>query len=134
MRIIKRFIAPKEVKITLNTLDSLQSEFNSQAFKIIHRQIEDGILADCNNVVKQIKNGASPYELVHFAIINFAVEHLESGHYHIYRGILNHLGPGPDFLKLVNVSLNKLQQCGSINKQEAGKKKADLKENIANIG
>ena len=134
MDTIRRILAPKEVKIALNVLDELSLEFNSEAFKIVRNRVEDAIIRNCKNIVNQVKDGATPRELVYFSIANIAGDYIESGDYHIYRGVLNTLGPGPDFLILFDAAVDRLVEIGSVDKKEAEEQKTGIRENIKSVG
>jgi hypothetical protein len=134
MKTIKRILAPKEVKVALNVLDELSLELQMEAFETVHRQIENTMLGDCKKVVSKVKEGTSPRHLVYFAIANLAGDHLESGAYHIYRGVLNPLGLGCDFLRLFNMAIDRLLKEGAISEKEAKEQKAGIKESIKCVG
>jgi len=132
MKIIKRIFAPKEVKFTLNVLDELGLELDSEALKQIRSQIEKGILGDYKNVISQVKDGASARQLIYFSIANIAGEYVESGYYHIYRGVLNPLGD--DLLSLFDLAVDRLLEDGAVSKKEAKEQKAGIRKNIKCVG
>ena len=143
MKTIKRVLAPKEVKVALNVLDELSLElqteafetgYSMEAFETVHRQIENTMLGDCKKVVSKVKEGTSPRHLVYFAIANLAGDHLESGAYHMYRGVLNPLGLGYDFLRLFDMAIDRLLKEGAICEKEAKEQKAGIKESIKCVG
>lgn len=132
MEMIKRILAPKEVKATLNVLDELSLELKSQAFKEISSQVKKGILNDYENVVSQVKDEESARQLLYFSIANIAGEYVESGYYHIYRGILNPLGC--EFLDLFDMAVNRLLYVGAISEKEAKKQKTGVRRSIKGLG
>ena len=143
MKTIKRILAPKEVKVALNVLDKLSLELQTEAFETgrsmeafetVHRQIENTMLGDCKKVVSKVKEGISPRLLVYFAIANLAGDHLESGAYHMYRGVLNPLGLGYDFLRLFNMAVDTLLKESAISEKEAEEQKATIRECMKNVG
>lgn len=134
MKTIKRILAPKEVKVALNVLDELSLEFQTESFETIRRQIEDAMLGDCKKVVSEVKEGISPRHLVYFAIANFAGDHVESGAYHIYRGVLNSLGLGNDLLSLFDMAIDRLLEDSVISEKEAKEQKAGIRKNIKHVG
>ena len=117
MGLLKRIFAPKEVRIALNVLDELSFELDSVAFKEMRSQIKKGIFSDYKNIVSQVKDRESARQLIYFAIVNIAGEYIESGYYHIYRGVLNPLGD--DFLSLFDMSVKRLLEVGAITAKEA---------------
>ena len=134
MNIFKESMAPKEVKAALNVLDEAEDKFNSRYFKIVRDEIEKIILSRQNEVVKLIQGGASPREWIYSVIGNIAGDHVESGRYHVYRGLLNPVGPGEDLLKIFDLSVNELVQMGAIDKEYADQQKAGIRENIKKVG
>ena len=132
MKIIKRIFAPKEVKVTLNILDELSLELHSEAFRMIRSRIEEGILRDYKNVISQVKDGASARQLIYSSIANIAGDYVESGHYHVYRGVLS--SEGIHFLELFDMSVDWLLKEGAISKKEAKEQKAGIKKNIECVG
>ena len=134
MKIIKRIFAPKEVRIALNVLDELSLELDSEAFKEIRSDIENGILGDYKNIVSQVKDEASARQLIYFSIANFAGAYVESGNYHIYRGVLNPLGIGSELLSLFDIVVNRLLAEGAISEKEAKTHKSGIRKNIKGVG
>lgn len=140
MNIIKRILAPKEVKVALSILDELSLELQTEtsnrteAFETIRRHIEHALLGDYKKVVFAVKEGTSPRQLVYFMIANIAGDYLESGAYHMYRGVLNPLGRGHDFLGLFDMAIEKLLKEGTISQEEAKEQKTRIRDNIKQVG
>lgn len=134
MKILRRMFAPKEVRIALNILDEVGLEFDCDAFRIVRRRIEDAYLGDCNQVVSNVREGISPRQQVYTAIANLAGDYVQSGEYHLYRGILNPFGPGGDLLRLFDASVDKLVQMGACSVKEAKAQKAGVRESIETVG
>jgi hypothetical protein len=134
MKILRRIFAPKEVRIVLGVLDEVGFGFDCEAFRILRNRIQDAFLQDYSKVVSAVEEGISPRQQVYFAIANLAGDYLESGEYHLYRGILNPLGPGEDLLRLFDVSLDKLVQSGAIDDGDAKAQKTGIRECIESVG
>jgi len=134
MKILRRIFAPTEVRIALGILDEVGFEFDCEAFRMLRNRIEDAFLRDYGNVVSGVEGGISPRQQVYFAIANLAGDYLESGQYHLYRGVLNPLGPGEDLLRLFDVSVDKLVQSGAIDDGDAKAQKAAIREGIESVG
>ena len=59
---------------------------------------------------------------------------LESGQYHIYRGVLNPMGPGEDLLKMFDATYDELVHMKAIDPGYANKQKAALRKNMKDVG
>lgn len=134
MKNLKKIFAPKEVRITFNVLNELSQEFESEAFKEIRKQIEKGILSDYINIISQVEDKKSARQLIYFSIVNVAGEYLESGHYHIHRGVLNPLGLGNDLLSLFDMTIDRLLEDGAISEKEMKEQKRGIRKNIKRVG
>lgn len=59
---------------------------------------------------------------------------MESGYYHIYRGVLNPLGIGKDLLSLFDMAVDRLLEEGAISEKEAKTQKSGIRKNIKGVG
>ena len=134
MKFIKKILAPKEIKAVLGVLDEASYTFNSVAFQLVRDNIEKMILAQPHKFVDVIQKGMSPRQWVYTAITNIAGDLVESGNYHIYRGVLNPLGDGYSLLKLFDASIDQLTQIGVLDAKDAKKQKAAIRDNIKSVG
>ena len=134
MKILKRIFAPREVRVALNCLDEFGYEFDCEAFGMVRDQIEKAFLMNYNTVISQVQRGISPHQQVCFAIANVAGDYVESGQFHLYRGVLNPLGPGGDLLKLFDTAIDKLVQIGAVDNSDAITQKAAIRESIKSVG
>ena len=94
------------------------------------------LLSKPGDFVQALKEneGRTPREWVISQIGNVAGNLLVSGHYHIYRGVLNPLGPGPDLLKMFDETYDELVQMKSLNPEYAKKQKEVLRQNLQDEG
>ena len=134
MSFIKKFLAPKEVKAALGILDEASYRFDSEGFRLVREFIEKIIFSEPNKYVDVIQKGMTPRQWVYSAIANIAGDLVESGNYHIYRGVLNPLGDGYDLLKLFDASIDQLTQIGVLDAKDAKKQKAAIRDNIKSVG
>ena len=65
-------------------------------------------------------------------IANLAGEYVESGHYHVYMGVLSSDGHG--FLDLFDMAVDRLVESGAVSEKEAEEQKAGIRENISWVG
>ena len=134
MSFFKKLFAPKEVRAAIGVLDELKCTFDCAAFSIIHKQVERMILANSHDIVAAVRKGRLSRQLILGLVSSLAGDHVESGDYHVYRGVLNPLGPGEDFIKIYDTTVDELVRMGVVEAEYAEKQKAALRENIETIG
>ena len=134
MKSLKRRFAPREVQDALDVLDEVGLEFDCEAFQRVRKPIEDKFLRHHNGVISSVEKGISPRQQVYFAIANLTGDYLESGEHHLYRGVLNPLGPGGDLLRLFDAATDRLLQSGAIDDKVATTAKAGIRESIKSMG
>ena len=125
-------MAPREVKVSLNTVREVSEELNCEALNMIQSQLEEAILNDPDEVKAAYRKRMTPREQVYLAIVNLSGYHLESGRYHKHRGILN--SQGYDFLALFDRTIDKLQLIDAVDYEEAKAQKRDIREIIKRVG
>ena len=132
MKAFRRRFTSNEVRDALEVLNEIGNQFDCEAFQIVRAKLEDDFLADNKEVVALVKQGVSPRVQVYNAITNLAGDMVESGHYHVYRGVL---GPvGEDLLRLFDLATDRLVHIGTIDAKYAKKQKAKLRKNIKSVG
>lgn len=136
MNFLKKAFAPKEVKAALWALDEAAYRFQTEAFQMVRNVIERSLLANPNAFVRLIhkSGGRTPREWVYSQIGNIAGDLLESGQYHIYRGVLNPMGPGNDLLKMFDATYDELLQMKAVDENYATEQKAAIRRNIQGVG
>jgi hypothetical protein len=132
MKTIRRKLAPHEVQDALVVLTEIGSQFNCSIFETIKNIIENDFLNDSKGVVDLVKQGVSPRVQVYNAMSNLVGDMVESGHYHVYRGVLN--SDGENLLQLFDFATDSLVAAGSIDSIYANKQKAELRKNIQDVG
>jgi hypothetical protein len=83
-------------------------------------------------VVDLVKQGVSPRVQVYNAMSNLVGDMVESGHYHVYRGMLD--SDGENLLRLFDFAMDSLVATGSIDSTYANKQKAALRKSIQHVG
>jgi len=132
MKIIRRKLAPHEVQDTLGVLTEIGSQFNCSIFETVRNILENDFLNNSREVVDLAKQGVSPRVQVYNAMSNLVGDMVESGHYHVYRGVLNI--DGQNLLRLFDFATDSLVTAGSIDSVFANKQKAELRKNIRDVG
>ena len=143
LALIKKTLAPKEVKAAFGALDEAEYHFlqegglfRDEAVSSIRQLIEKALLKHPDNFAKIIQNnnGRTPREWVYSQFANIAADMLESGRYHVFRGALDTLGPGEELLNIHDASYDVLLEMKAVELEYAEKQKAGLRENIGKLG
>jgi len=137
-KIFYKFFGSAELKAVLGILDEACHKFNTKTFEeIIRPKIEKPILSNPQKV-RQILKKIPPREWLYGIIANIAGDLLESGEYHIYRGVLSSrlsgTGPGQDLLEIFDKATDELVKIGNISTKFAKEQKLQLRKNIKEVG
>ncbi len=128
----------REVNDLLNVLNEAQRKYQSEAFKEIGELIRKSILAHPDEAVRLFQEHPefTASEWVYSQIGNIAGDMLESGNHHIYRGVLNPIGLGPDLLKIFDASYDELlaMKAKDIDIEYANEQKSAIRQNIKRVG
>jgi len=138
-KVFQKFSGSKEMKAIIEILDEAGQKFKNNTFeKILKPKIEKIILSNPKKLKQTIEKTMLPKEWVYGAIANISGDLLESGEYHIYRGVLasdfDGSGPGKDLLKIFDEATDELVKIGNIKKEWAEEQKKQLRENIKTVG
>lgn len=144
---LKKFFPPKEVKIALDILDEAECEFRNRdyqltrghiernkVFKLVRSLIEKILFAHSDEFSEKIQQGASPRHWVYRTIANIAGDLVESGNYHIYKGVINPMEPGEELVEIFDMAVDKLVEMRVLDTEQAKKEKGALRENIKSVG
>ncbi len=134
MKTLTRMFASKEVKAVLGVLDEADQRFNCPIFERVKKQIEQEVLAHADDVTNLIVKGNSAREIVFTTITDITGDLVESGQFHIYRGVLNPMNGGEDLLRIYDAAVDELLQIGAVTKDHAANCKESLRRNIKNAG
>lgn len=135
MSFLKRLLASKEVRAGLGVLDELECDFDDSAsFKLVRGPVERLILSDQRQFTSMIGPEMSARQWVLAACCNVAGDILESGEFHVYRGMLDPMGPGPGLLKIFDKTVNALVSMGAATEEFADKQRMQLRKNLQSVG
>ena len=135
MGLITKIFPPKEVKAAIGILDEINLKFNNKGFKMVRNYIEKAIFSNPKKFVEIMQSeNESPREWIYMKIANIAGDLVESGQYHIYRGILNPQGPGSHLLQLYDMAVDEIVKMGKLDIEKAKQEKKALRKNIENVG
>ena len=129
----KRQIKDLEVKEAMEILKEAENKFGT-GFDLVREQIEKGINENTKQFLEVVQKWRSVRKYVYSMIANISGDMVESGQYHIYRGVLNPMGPGQNLLKIFDSAMDELVKLGDTDKENAEKQKKAIRENIKGVG
>ena len=131
----KSNLSPEYEEIQKEIADFI-SERNNQASTDIIRILRLALTKDPENIINQIRDsdGISTKEWFQSIIGNISGDLLESGKYHIYRGVLNEAGN--ELLKIFDMSYDTLikMHAKDIDLVYAKEQKETIRNNIKHLG
>ncbi len=131
---LKRLFPPKEVKAIFDVIDEADTKFNHcVGFKLVREYLERIVHSDPGAVAKKVREGLSPRQITYSLIANVSGDMLESGDYHVYRGVLNPM-VGEDLLRVFDGATDEGVAMGAEPAEKAERNKAAIRKNIANVG
>ena len=122
------------MKMIIKAINEAEKNLNNDSFYIVREKIEKAIYKEPKKVSELIKNGTTPIEWIYSVVSNISGNYVESGQFHLYRGILNPMGPGEKLLKLFDDSTDKLVEIGAIEESYAKQQKRGVRDNIKTVG
>ena len=131
---IKKSFSKKEVKEAIGILEEASQKFGSGGFDLVKEYVEKSILSDIEQFIDVVRKGRSVRKYVYSMIANVSGDMVESGHYHIYRGVLNPMGPGEDLLKIFDSAMDELVELGDTDTKNAEEQKEAVRKNMQNMG
>ena len=102
-------------------------------FLKLRRTIEWIIKKDISLYVNTIQNKFTIRHWVYIKIVNLTWDILESGQFHIHKGVLNNLNWGEDLLKFHDMASDELVYMKSISKKDAENERSQLLKIIEQI-
>ncbi len=130
---MKKSFASKDIKEALVILDEIGRTIGGSGFDLVREPVEKYLVSH-GKEYKETVSETSARQWVYSAVANTAGDFMESGHYHIYRGVLNPMGPGGDLLKLFDSTIDELVKMGALEAENAKKEKARLRKNMDQMG
>lgn len=94
-----------EVQEAMEILDEAESKFGA-GFDLVREHIEKGINEDTKQFLEVVGKGRSVRKYVYSMIANISGDMVESGQYHLYRGVINPMGPGQNLLKIFDSAMD----------------------------
>ena len=136
MNFFKRAFLPKELRALWGVMDELEYRFREHriAFQIVRSRTEHEVLGDREGYAKGIRGGVDPRQMIYTIFCLHSAESAACGEYHVYRGVLNPMGPGVGLVAIFEESLKELLKLGAILPEVARGHRADLQDRIAENG
>ena len=123
----------QEVREALEILNEASLSFELASF--LQAKIRKNILAHSKEFVENLnKDGRSVRKHVYSMIANTAGDLVESGQYHLYRGVLNPMGPGQDLLRVFDSAMEELVRLGDESEEFLKEQKKSVRKNIQKVG
>ena len=132
--LISKLFQRKSIKKLKLTLDDFEKEFDNPSFKIVREIIENTALKSSKEFDNFINTNENLESWVIGHITNISGDLIESGQYHIYRGVLSQFGPGEDLLRLFDQSIDFNLKLGLIENEFAVEQKKQIRLNIKMVG
>ncbi len=104
------------------------------AIELVILPIRRHITENLSDFRAMVGRGTSPAAWVLGAIANTSGDHVESGRHHVYRGVLDPMGPGPVLVRIFDEALSQLVDLGAIDADAADQNRSALRENIKREG
>ena len=126
---------PKEIGVVLDILDEAKCKLDSPAFKEVQEYIKRAIQKNISDVVRVVREEQQPpSHYVYSMIANVSGDWVESGEYHMHRGVLNPMGIGAGLLTLFDTTQDELVRMGACDEKYAQEQKNGIRENIKTVG
>ncbi|MBU0974193.1 hypothetical protein KKD03_00635 [Patescibacteria group bacterium] len=122
-----------EMEEVLAILDEAKNKLGTE-FDLVREQIEKMINSNTDQFLETVQKGRSVRKYLYSTIANISGDMVESGQYHIYRGVLNPVGPGQGLLKIFDLAMDELVELGDTDKKNAETQKKAIRENIKSVG
>jgi len=127
--------APKQIEEALKILDEIQAAQPPQdsGYAPVRKFIEKYLASSPADFITKAQT-TPVRELVYTFVMNTAADFVESGEYHIYRGVVNPMGPGEDFVRIFNWSQDELLQMGATDEETVKRSKEAFNRNLQGVG
>lgn len=123
-----------ETAEAITVLEEIGAGFDAAAFGHVSVRVRALILTDPEEFGKMIRRGTPVRRWVWGAISNAAGDLVESGEFHIYRGVLNPIGPGDGLVRIFDAAADEMVRLNAAEPEFIAKQKASLRKNIKDVG
>ena len=123
-----------EVEAALRELANAANGFDAVAFGLVADRVRTTILTRPEQFAEVIQSGTPVRRWVWGAISNAAGDLVESGEFHVYRGVLNPMGPGEGLVRIFDAAADEMVRLRAAEPEFVRRQKANLRKNIKDIG
>jgi len=134
MSVFGKAFLDRETKAILEALEGMTAVFGRLLFfEDVRKQAEKVILGNKTKIREiMLANNISPKRAAYTWVNNVAGDMLESGQYHVYRGVLNQMGN--DLLNIFDETTDELCRMGEFDEAFAAQQKGMIMQSIASVG
>lgn len=122
-----------ELAEAFEILDEATYRFGT-GFDLVREQIEKMLDSSTDQFLDVVRKGRTVRKYIYSTIANISGDMVESGQYHIYRGVLNPMGLGEELLRIFDAAMDELVRLGDTDTGNAEKQKKAIRENIKSVG
>ena len=120
-----------EAEEAFEILDEATDKFGL-GFDLVREQIEKILNSDTKQFLDVVRKGRTVRKYIYSTIANISGDMVESGQYHVYRGVL--MWSGEELLKMFDAAMDELVKLGDTDTENAEKQKKAIRENIKGVG
>lgn len=125
---------PPEVAAAMRELEEAARGFDPVAFHLVSERVQATILAHPHEFAEIIRNGTAVRRWVWGAISNAAGDLAASGEFHLYRGVLNPMGPGEGLVRIFDSAADEMVRLKAAAPEFVVSQKANLRKHIRDVG
>ena len=133
MPFFKKLFLPKELKNVLTVLDSEEVLFDAPDFDLVKGHITRDLHEKVAGLLQFMEETKPDIRVL---VLRFIALHssglVQSGNYHVYRGVLSNTGQ--NLLSIYNRANDELCKIGNITKEQSNDDKRAVREEIKNVG
>lgn len=134
MNFMNSIFIREDVKSACKLLDELEVEIASLQYSKLLQPLKKTMKQNPQAVTDGINLEGSVHAYVYNVIGSYCADELESGEHHLYRGILNPIGDGPEYMRIFELILKKLIHLKALTQEEADKIKSSVINNMSCVG
>ena len=126
-------MSSKELREAVAILDEVSYALSGD-FNHVRERVEREISGNTDQFLASVRKGRSVRKYIFSMIANVSGDMAESGQYHIYRGVLNPMGPGKSLIQIYDFAMEELVRLGDTDEKNSAEQKAALRKNIEEVG
>jgi hypothetical protein len=134
MGLLDVFFVPRATRQVLEELENVRSLFPNHevGYMLVRRELEVQIRRNAKGVAKHLKTGPSPRDWLISMMATCAADMVETGRFHVYRGVLN--PNGNELLAVTRLCGEEMVRLGAIDAEFLAKQMKTIGENVRDMG